>query len=140
MSDQLTHLEQLHESNVATQSQLALRALQDARLELDMVEAQLRLALQGEPYLRVGRLNGVDAGVVFTAFAAVESLAHVRQAKEREVEGSSLRRRLELLVPDMQRMSDEDFDMQAGHLAEQGDEAGFAPDVVEAAREYVNAR
>ena len=54
-------------------------ALAEARKELDKIEAEYRKAAAGEAYLKQGTIYGISAQAVFSAFAAVETLAELDQ-------------------------------------------------------------
>lgn len=53
----------------------AERELARTHAELDYVGEQLALAKAGKPYLRIGRIDTLDAGPIFMAFGAIEHLA-----------------------------------------------------------------
>lgn len=57
----------------------ALRNLDAAHREIANVRKQLLEAAAGNPYLRIGRIQGVDAGIVFQAFGTVERVATLKQ-------------------------------------------------------------
>lgn len=63
----------------AVEADRAYRSIEEARKELDEIEAQLRLAEAGEPYKRIGTIRGVDAAPVFGAFAALETEAMLQR-------------------------------------------------------------
>lgn len=52
--------------------------LKRARAELLDIELQLSKAYNGSPYLRVGRIDTLDAGIVFSAFGSIESMAELK--------------------------------------------------------------
>jgi hypothetical protein len=56
-----------------------------ARAELDTIENELNKAQRGEGYLRIGEIRGVDAGLVFVAFGAIENAAITERLAAREV-------------------------------------------------------
>lgn len=53
----------------------ARHAIEEARKELDRVEAELNLAADDQPYNRVGRINQIDASAIFAAFGLIEQVA-----------------------------------------------------------------
>lgn len=73
--DALQQYRKIEQRNLETAVDNAHRAIAQARLELDRIEAQLVLADSGQPYLRVGTVNGVSAQAVFDAFGAIERIA-----------------------------------------------------------------
>lgn len=63
---------------------IALDTIDDAVRELEHVRKQLVLASEGQPYLRVGQIRGVNAGDVFVAFGQIETLAATQRITEEE--------------------------------------------------------
>lgn len=57
----------------------ARRKIDEARKELNEIEHQLIAGYNGHPWKRPGRIEGVDAGAVFGAAAAIENLATAKR-------------------------------------------------------------
>lgn len=61
-----------HTDKVAELVPAALASLREARAELEMIEARLERAVAGGEVEPLGVIHGVDSGLVFRAFGAVE--------------------------------------------------------------------
>jgi len=53
----------------------ALDAIAAARRELQVLEDNLKLAVANEPYIHIGRVDGVQAQAIFSAFGDIERVA-----------------------------------------------------------------
>jgi hypothetical protein len=68
-------LKEMYEREIREGAHAAFDGIERARKELDQIEKQLRLALDGQPYLRIGEVRGCNAQPIFTTFAAIEHRA-----------------------------------------------------------------
>jgi hypothetical protein len=71
--DAMTDLVAFYKHDAAELTIDVTASIAEARAELDKIEENLRLANAGEPFLNIGEVRGVDAGVVFRAFGAIDN-------------------------------------------------------------------
>lgn len=75
----MKELAEYYDQKAKSEVGLALTSIERARRELDQIEENLWLAAAGEPYLRIGSIDGVSAQAVFNAFGSIETAALLRR-------------------------------------------------------------
>lgn len=73
---------QERKAELAERSTQALKALAEAKSEIEYLESQVRRAEEGLPYESVGTINGVQAGTVFGVFAVADQLRELEALEE----------------------------------------------------------
>jgi hypothetical protein len=53
---------------------VALQSIQEARAELDSIEAEVENAAHERPFIEIGQIDGLDASVVFAVMGTATSL------------------------------------------------------------------